>query len=176
MRDEISADIDKSVFKVTALSLTFEIRIFYSPTKEYPQEISAPKVAFYNTLPFWAKSLATLIHVAFLLEILPLVEFSHETDIDDAEAERLLMAPPKSNAVHLDPFTDTMVHEDLPDILPMTLDRDSLRAIDPTTVLFVKWPPPLRTKYYRNLLPELQISICPECLMVIFDSVIFTTN
>lgn len=108
--------------------------------------------------------------VPFFLEILPLVEFSPETDIDDAEAERLVMAPPKSNAVHLDPFTDTMVHEDLPDILPMTLDRDSLRAIDPTTVLVAKWPPPLRTKYYRNLLPELQISICPECLMVIFVS------
>lgn len=88
----------------------------------------------------------------------------------------MLMAPPKSNAVHLDPFTDTMVHEDLPDILPMTLDRDSLRAIDPTTVLVVKWPSPLRTKYYRNLLPELQISICPECLMVIDDFFLITTT
>lgn len=102
----------------------------------------------------------------FPTEILPLVEFSTESDIDDAEAERLLMAPPKSNAVHLDPFTDQMIHEELPDILPMTLDRDSLRAIDPATVLLAKWPKPLRTRFYRNLLPELQITICPECFMV----------
>ena len=92
------------------------------------------------------------------------MEFFPETDINESEAERLLLAPPKSNAIHLDPFTDTMVHEDLPDTLPVTLDRDSLRAVDPSTVLIVKWPAPFKTKYYRNLLPDLQISICPECL------------
>lgn len=104
--------------------------------------------------------------IFFLVEILPLVAFYPESDIGEAEAERLLMAPTKSNAIHLDPFTDTMIHEDMPDTLPMTLDRESLRAIDPSTVLIVKWRTPLRTKYYRNLLPDLQISICPECLQV----------
>jgi intraflagellar transport protein 122 len=49
-------------------------------------------------------------------------------------------------------------------LLPTSLDRDGLRAVDPRSVILVKWPPPLKTKFYRNLLPELQISICPECM------------
>lgn len=99
-------------------------------------------------------------------EILPLVEFYPESDIIESEVERLLMAPPKPNMGHSDPFADTMIHEDITDTLPLTLDRDALRAVDPISVLIVKWPKPLKTKYYRNLLPELQISICSECLQV----------
>lgn len=57
-----------------------------------------------------------------------------------------------------------MVHDDpTGDLLPMTLDRPALRALDPSTVLIARWPAPLRPRFYRNLLPELQISICPEC-------------
>jgi len=39
------------------------------------------------------------------------MEFSPEIDIDNNEAERLLLAPPKPNEDHPDPFTDTMIHE-----------------------------------------------------------------
>uniref|UniRef100_A0A336MIF6 Intraflagellar transport protein 122 homolog n=1 Tax=Culicoides sonorensis TaxID=179676 RepID=A0A336MIF6_CULSO len=95
-------------------------------------------------------------------EILPLAEFIPEQNITDQEAERLLMAPPKQFSEHHDTFADTMVNEDIGD-LPTVVDKDMLRAIDPRSVLIVKWPPPLRTKYYRNLLPELQITVCPEC-------------
>lgn len=97
---------------------------------------------------------------------MPLVEFSPEDDIPEQEVERLLLAPPKSNINSLDPFVDTMINEDVSDFLPLTLDRDALRAIDPTTILIAKWPSPLKTKYYRNLMPEWQISMCPECLQV----------
>lgn len=100
------------------------------------------------------------------IEILPLVEFSCEEGIPEQEVERLLLAPPKSNVETLDPFVDTMVNEEVSDILPLMLDRDALRALDPTTILIAKWPPPLKTRYYRNLLPEWQISMCPECLQV----------
>ncbi|XP_055325424.1 intraflagellar transport protein 122 homolog, partial [Sitodiplosis mosellana] len=99
-------------------------------------------------------------------EILPLVEFSPEDDIPEQEVERLLLAPPKTNIESMDPFVDTMINEEVSDILPLTLDRDALRALDPTTVLIAKWPAPLKTKYYRNLMPEWQISMCPECLQV----------
>lgn len=101
-------------------------------------------------------------------EILPLVEFSPEDDIPEQEVERLLLAPPKANVETLDPFVDTMVNEEVSDILPLTLDRDALRALDPTTILIAKWPPPLKIRYYRNLMPEWQISMCPECLQVGF--------
>lgn len=79
------------------------------------------------------------------------------------------MAPPKPDSMAIDPFVDTIVNEDVTDVLPLTLDRDALRALDPASVLIARWPPPLKTKYLRNLLPELQISICPECLQVIFE-------
>lgn len=100
------------------------------------------------------------------VEILPLVEFVPEADIPEQEVERLLMAPPKPDSEAIDPFVDTIVNEDTTDILPLTLDRDALRALDPASILIARWPPPLNTKYLRNLLPELQISICPECLQV----------
>lgn len=100
------------------------------------------------------------------LEILPLVEFFPEDDIPEPEVERLLLAPPKSNMEQIDPFVDTMINEEVSDIFPLTLDRDALRALDPTTILIAKWPAPLKTKYYRNLMPEWQISMCPECLQV----------
>lgn len=102
-----------------------------------------------------------------LSEILPLVEFHPETDIPEQEIERLLRAPPKTDSEKMDPFVDTMIHEDVSDVLPLTLDRDALRALDPTTVLIARWPRPLKTRYYRNLLPELQITICSECFQVI---------
>lgn len=96
-------------------------------------------------------------------EILPLVEFYLETDITDEEAERLLMAPQKSNESHPDIFTDHMIHDDINENMPRILDRVSLRAIDSRSVLIVKRSPPFRTIYYRNFLPDLQITICPEC-------------
>lgn len=106
-------------------------------------------------------------------EILPLVRFHSEPDIDPIEAERLLLAPPKTTNGHHhngeSGTVDTMVHEDVldtvgSDLLPLTLDRRALRAIDPGTVLIARWPAPLRPRYYRNLLPELQVTICPECM------------
>lgn len=106
-------------------------------------------------------------------EILPLVEFSPEEDIPESEVERLLLAPPKSNTETFDPFVDTMINEEVSDMLPFMLDRDALRALDPTTVLIAKWKPPLKRKYYRNLLPEWQISMCPECLQVTGDYFLF---
>lgn len=100
------------------------------------------------------------------IEILPLVEFVPEDGLAESEVERLLMAPPKSNTDSFDPFVDTMINEEISDMLPLTLDRDALRALDPTTILIAKWPKPLKIKYYRNLMPEWQISMCSVCLQV----------
>lgn len=90
-----------------------------------------------------------------------------DADIPEQEVERLLMSPPKPDSTAIDPFVDTIVNEDVIEMLSLALDRDALRALDPASVLIARWPSPLKTKYLRNLLPELQISICPECLQVI---------
>lgn len=117
-------------------------------------------------LPFVCDGFKVTINFIISTEILPLVEFSPEDDIPEAEVERLLMAPPKISSTSYDPFVDTMINEEVSDMLPLTLDRDALRNIDPTTILIAKWPRPLKTRYYRNLMPEWQISMCPECLQV----------
>lgn len=44
----------------------------------------------------------------FVAEILPIVEFMPEPDIPGVEVERLLMAPPKSDAKISDPFGETI--------------------------------------------------------------------
>jgi intraflagellar transport protein 122 len=97
-------------------------------------------------------------------EILPLAQFYPENDISKEEAERLLMTPPKPNNDLIDPFTETIVQDEIGDLLPLTLNREALRSIDPRNVVLKKWPSPIGTMYYRNLLPELQITICPECV------------
>lgn len=97
-------------------------------------------------------------------EILPLAEFHPESDISEEEAERLLMTPPRLNDDSVDPFTETIIQDEISDLLPLTLNRESLRAIDPRNVLLMKWPQQIGTKYFRNLLPELQITICPDCV------------
>jgi intraflagellar transport protein 122 len=94
-------------------------------------------------------------------EILPLAEFYPESDISHEEAERLLMAPQKDDA--MDPFQETIIQDEIGDLLPITLNRESLRAIDPRNVIMIKSPQPIGIKYYRNLLPELQITICTGC-------------
>lgn len=82
-------------------------------------------------------------------------------DISDLEAERLISAPPKMNG-DVDPF-----NEENAGSLALTLDRESLRSIDPDTVITVKHKDiALRNRYFRNLLPELQITFCPECMLV----------
>lgn len=62
------------------------------------------------------------------------------------------------------PQTNAMQHlQDIIDTFATSLNRDALRAIDPREVIIMKGPKPLPTKFYRNLLPELQITVCPEC-------------
>lgn len=46
--------------------------------------------------------------------------------------------------------------------------RGILKSMDPSTVIIIKWPKPFKTRYFRNLLPDLQISLCKCCLKVSF--------
>jgi intraflagellar transport protein 122 len=41
-----------------------------------------------------------------------------------------------------------------------------LRSLEPTEVIICKWPPPLRYKFYKNILPEMSISTCHKCFQV----------
>lgn len=48
----------------------------------------------------------------------------------------------------------------------VTVGRGVLKSMDPSTVIIIKWPKPFKTRYFRNLLPDLQISLCKCCLKV----------
>jgi intraflagellar transport protein 122 len=49
----------------------------------------------------------------------------------------------------------------------VVLGRVELRSLDPTEVIVCKWPPPLRYKFYKNLLQEsMSISTCHKCFKV----------
>lgn len=105
-------------------------------------------------------------------------------DITDGEAERLLLAPPKTNEDQ-DPFNEVRnsmefkfnalnnlysLNKDTASALPLSLDRNTLRSIDPNHVLILKRRAKAKSKFifYRNILPDLQITYCPECLLVCY--------
>lgn len=46
------------------------------------------------------------------------------------------------------------------------MGRNVLKSMDPCTVLIIKWPKPFKTRYFKNLLPDLQITFCKSCLKV----------
>ncbi|KAK7866290.1 hypothetical protein R5R35_007119 [Gryllus longicercus] len=116
-------------------------------------------------------------------EILPLVEFQLEPGISDEEAVHLIEAPAPSQsqadnwmergddnfqALQFDdtsaiddPFTACV--NDNADFLPVVVNRSTLQAMEPDSVVICRWPSPLKYQFYRNILPELQITLCSIC-------------
>ncbi|KAL3283924.1 hypothetical protein HHI36_018092 [Cryptolaemus montrouzieri] len=122
-------------------------------------------------------------------EILPLVEFVLEDGISDIEAVRLIETPIKKKnedgkeTIELttqtleldgnfegeyDPFTLQIGdHEEGSEkSVPLTIGRQGLLSMDNSSVLIAKWNKPLRYRFYRNLLPDLQVTICYFCFKV----------
>lgn len=50
--------------------------------------------------------------------------------------------------------------------IPITVNRQALLEMDTTSVLIYKWQPPMKYQYFKNLLPELQITVCQFCFKV----------
>ena len=47
---------------------------------------------------------------------------------------------------------------------PIVVDKNTLISLQRDEILIVKWPSPgMRNKYYRNMMPELPISLCKKC-------------
>nr|CAD7571466.1 unnamed protein product [Timema californicum] len=126
------------------------------------------------------------VHSFVSFEILPLVEFQLEPGISDEDAMRLIEAPApvatedagwsqsagdNFEALRLDeqtsdPFTARLLSlqsEDEEEFVPVIVNRPTLQVMDPGSVLVCQQPPPLGYQFYRNLLPDLQITLCPSC-------------
>lgn len=118
---------------------------------------------------------------------MPLVEFTLEDDITDEEAVRLIETPPTLKPANndswvqsenenyqtlqlddnssVDPFTAKLVNfeGDGDEFIPVIVNRATLLALDPSGVLICKRPKPLRYRFYRNVIPDLPITICHSC-------------
>ncbi|XP_064289253.1 intraflagellar transport protein 122 homolog isoform X2 [Passer domesticus] len=125
-------------------------------------------------------------------EVLHLVEFYLEDGITDEEAVALidLEAPRVSKRENKwqemmtdhvqslklddstdiieddDPFTAKLSFEGGSAFVPVVLGRAALRAMSRRDVLVKRWPRPLRWQFYRSLLPDASVTVCPSCFQM----------
>uniref|UniRef100_A0A8C1VX78 Intraflagellar transport protein 122 homolog n=1 Tax=Cyprinus carpio TaxID=7962 RepID=A0A8C1VX78_CYPCA len=123
------------------------------------------------------------IYSASSYEVLPLVEFYLEDDISDEEAVSLIdlevprvQTNSKSQCLRMDdgtedpeddPFTAKLSFEQGGRaFVPVLVNRAVLRSMSRRDVLIKRWPRPLSWQYYRSLLPDVSITMCPSCFQM----------
>ncbi|XP_042655508.1 intraflagellar transport protein 122 homolog isoform X2 [Tyto alba] len=126
-------------------------------------------------------------------EVLHLVEFYLEDGITDEEAVALIdleaprlskrenkwqeMMSDNAQSLRLDDNTD-IIEDDDPftaklsfeqggsEFVPVIVNRAVLQSMSRRDVLIKRWPKPLRWQYYRSLLPDASITMCPSCFQM----------
>uniref|UniRef100_A0A5F8H397 Intraflagellar transport protein 122 homolog n=1 Tax=Monodelphis domestica TaxID=13616 RepID=A0A5F8H397_MONDO len=126
-------------------------------------------------------------------EVLHLVEFYLEEGITDEEAVALIdleaprltkkerkwqeIANNNSQTLRLDETVDR-IEEDDPftaklsfeqggsEFVPVVVNRAVLRSMSRRDVLIKRWPRPLQWQYFRSLLPDASITMCPSCFQM----------
>ena len=53
------------------------------------------------------------------------------------------------------------------EFVPVVVSRSVLRSMSRRDVLIKRWPPPLQWQYFRSLLPDASITMCPSCFQVL---------
>ncbi|CAG9763966.1 unnamed protein product [Ceutorhynchus assimilis] len=95
-------------------------------------------------------------------ELLPLVEFKIEANLTDDEAVRLIQTPHKRECI-LNENVQTLELASDTTNFAVILSKQELLELEPETVLVCKWGPPLKYQFYRNVLPELNVTVCNSC-------------
>ncbi|CAG11335.1 unnamed protein product, partial [Tetraodon nigroviridis] len=129
------------------------------------------------------------IYSASSYEVLPLMQFYLEDGIGDEEAVSLIdlevpntdlretrMHSMDSDDLQVlrrdeglddnfeDPFTAKMSFEQGgSDFVPVRVSRSVLRLMSRRDVLIKRWPVPLQWEYFRSLMPNMSITMCPTC-------------
>lgn len=126
-------------------------------------------------------------------EVLHLVEFYLEDGITDEEAVALIdleaprlnkrenkwqeMMSDNAQSLRLDDNAD-VIEDDDPftaklsfeqggsEFVPVIVNRAVLQSLSRRDVLIKRWPKPLRWQYYRSLLPDASITMCPSCFQM----------
>ncbi|XP_066470268.1 intraflagellar transport protein 122 homolog isoform X1 [Tiliqua scincoides] len=66
-----------------------------------------------------------------------------------------------------DPFTAKLSFEQGgSEFIPVVVNRAALRSLSRRDVLVKRWPKPLRWQYFRSLLPDASITMCPSCFQM----------
>ncbi|GCB65791.1 hypothetical protein scyTo_0007786 [Scyliorhinus torazame] len=125
-------------------------------------------------------------------EVLPLVQFYLEEGITDEEAVALidrevprtelkmdgwqeknigdvqtLQLDDSTAKIEADPFTAKLSFEQgSSDFVPVIVNREVLQSMSRRDVLIKRWAKPLRWHYYRSLLPDVSITMCPTCFQM----------
>lgn len=173
--------------QVEIATISVRARPFNDPEELLPM---CYRCSTYNSLSAMSNSCTNcgqkFVYSFVTFEILPLVEFVLEDGIPDVEAVRLIETPaPTKNDTEKetieknfqtmqfedkeeeeeDPFTSRIVNYERKsgEFIPITIGRKGLLSMDTSSVLISKWGSPLRYQYFRNLLPDLQITMCYSC-------------
>ncbi|XP_041499239.1 intraflagellar transport protein 122 homolog isoform X2 [Microtus oregoni] len=117
-------------------------------------------------------------------EVLHLVEFYLEEGITDEEAVALIdLEAPRhkregkwqeiaSNSILCSGLIRAGSQHGLcpqqggSEFVPVVVNRSVLRSMSRRDVLIKRWPPPLQWQYFRSLLPDASITMCPSCFQM----------
>lgn len=96
-------------------------------------------------------------------EVLPLIEFKIEDGLSDEEAINCINAEPPVDADQINPFRTVNKNSVL------KLRKDQLLSMDKNQIFISKFSPPLKTRYYYNMIAEINFSKCFACNKVSFN-------
>uniref|UniRef100_A0A8C3LX83 Intraflagellar transport protein 122 homolog n=1 Tax=Chrysolophus pictus TaxID=9089 RepID=A0A8C3LX83_CHRPC len=111
-------------------------------------------------------------------EVLHLVEFYLEDGITDEEAVSLIdLEAPRLNRNLTNPqrtlqlvtvilSKPSYLQQGSSEFVPVVVNRAVLQSMSRRDVLIKRWPKPLRWQYYRSLLPDASITMCPSCFQM----------
>lgn len=84
-------------------------------------------------------------------------------NMDNGDIQALRMDDGLDDAEE-DPFTAKMSFEQGgSNFVPVKVSRLVLRSMSRRDVLIKRWPRPLNWEYFRSLLPDVSITMCPTC-------------
>uniref|UniRef100_A0A667ZHE5 Intraflagellar transport protein 122 homolog n=1 Tax=Myripristis murdjan TaxID=586833 RepID=A0A667ZHE5_9TELE len=101
------------------------------------------------------------IYSASSYEVLPLVQFYLDGGISDEEAVSLIDLEVPHMGSKAASWQD--MGQGGSDFVPVKVSRSALRSMSRRDVLIKRWPRPLKWEYFRSLLPDVSITMCPTC-------------
>ncbi|XP_011915708.1 PREDICTED: intraflagellar transport protein 122 homolog isoform X15 [Cercocebus atys] len=92
---------------------------------------------------------------------------NRQQEIANSSSQILRLVETKDSMGDEDPFTAKLSFEQGgSEFVPVVVSRLVLRSMSRRDVLIKRWPPPLRWQYFRSLLPDASITMCPSCFQM----------